>query len=52
LVLGKRRQIDILRKERILKYWYKLKSSQCSLINIIFRDQVENNIRNSWASYV
>ena len=44
--------LDMLRKERILKYWYKLKSSQGSLINIIFRDQVENNIRNSWASYV
>ena len=37
--------LDILHKERILKYWYKLKSSQGSLINIIFRYQVENNIR-------
>ena len=44
--------LDILHKERILKYWYKLKSSQCSLINIIFRYQVENNIRNLWPSYV
>ena len=42
---------DILRKEHILKYWYKLKSSQGSLINITFRYQVENNIHNSWASY-
>jgi len=40
-----------LHKEHILKYWYKLKSSQGSLINITFRYQVENNIHNSWTSY-
>ena len=44
--------LDITRKERILKYWCKIINSPDSLIHAIYRDQVDNNVRDSWASNV
>ena len=42
----------ILRKERILKYWYKIVTSGDTLINRIYLDQVACNIQGSWANNI
>ena len=47
-------QLNIVRKERILKYWFKIIKSEGSLINKLFKYQIENNNNNDamWADQV
>ena len=46
--------LNIVRKERKLKYWFKIIKSEGSLINKLFKYQIENNNNNDamWADQV
>ena len=46
--------LNIVRKERILKYWFKNQKSEESLINKLFKYQIENNNNNDamWTDQV
>ena len=46
--------LNVVHKERILKYWFKIIKSEGSLINKLFRYQIENNYNNDamWADQV
>ena len=41
--------LDIVRKEKIIKYWFKIVKAHDSLVRQMFNDQANNNIRGSWA---
>ena len=41
--------LDTLRKEKILKYWFRIISSQRCLIKDVFEYQVAHKIQGSWA---
>lgn len=47
--------LNIVRKERVLKYWFKIIKTEGSLINKLFKYQIENNNNNNdvmWADQV
>ena len=46
--------LNVIRKKRILKYWFKIIKSEGSLINKLFKYQIENNYNNDamWADQV
>lgn len=44
--------LSVIRKVRILKFWFKIVNNPDSLLSKVFYDQIVNNYTNSWASQV
>lgn len=44
--------LSVIRKIRILKFWFKIVNNPDSLLSKVFYDQIVNNYTNSWASQV